>query len=133
MDELAAQRRTSLSSVVDAACTQYLETERITDELRAAEERIVATVAKVHREAARASDDVQLTIALLDSLTRFVTMAIPEVVDKTAAGIVGKRRYTGLLEELKGSITKRGRAAILDRLAEDQGERVENGQHEQHG
>ena len=130
MDAIADKRGISLSSVIEAACAQYLDTERITDELQAVEDRIIATLAKTHREAARASDDTQLAIALLDQLIKFVTLSTPEVVDKKAAGILGQRRYTGLLEELKGSITTRGRATILERLAEGQVGQVQGDEHE---
>ncbi|MGT2457738.1 CopG family ribbon-helix-helix protein [Cupriavidus basilensis] len=130
IEAVATERGVSVTAIVEAACASYLDTERILDELQATEDRIAASLAKTHREAARAGDDVQLAIALLDSLIRFVTMSTPEVVDKTTAGIVGARRYTGLLDELKGSITTRGRATILERLAEGQADRVKDDQHE---
>ncbi|MGA5726589.1 hypothetical protein ACPCHQ_21895 [Ralstonia thomasii] len=116
---LAMARGSSASAVVTAALESYLETERLLEDLHAVEDRLAATLATVHREAARASDDVQLVIALLDLLIKFQTAVTPEVVDRRAAGIVGERRYRDLMDELKKSITTRGRATIADRLAED--------------
>lgn len=119
VEALAEARKVSMSAVIDAACAQYLDTERLLDDLHATEDRLAATLATVHRETARAGDDVQLVIALLDLLIKFQTAVTPEVVDRRAAGIVGERRYRDLMDELRKSITTRGRATIADRLAED--------------
>jgi len=107
----ADERGTNLSAIVSHACERYLADETIVTELHEAEARLAATVIRNLTETARVQDDVQLVIAQLDQLIRFVFQSTPEIFDKESAGILGSRRYNGFLEAFPSQFQSRKRRA----------------------
>lgn len=117
--EYAGARRTNLSAVVDLATDRLLADETILDELREMESRLAATMVRTLTETARVGDDVQLVIAQVDQLIRFMFQATPEIFDKEAAGIVGSRRYAGFLESFAKEFIGRKRRAVIAAKVDD--------------
>jgi hypothetical protein len=109
----ADERGTNLSAIVSHACERYLADETIAAELQGVEARLGATVIRTLSETARVEDDVQLVIAQLDQLIRFVFQATPEIFDKESAGIIGARRYSGFLESFAEQFQSRKRRAVF--------------------
>ncbi|WP_292238015.1 hypothetical protein [Burkholderia sp.] len=95
------------------AIEKYLANESIVEELHAMEGRLAATIVRTLTETARVGDDVQLVIAQVDQLIRFMFQATPEIFDKEAAAIVGSRRYTGFLESFAKEFVGRKRRAVF--------------------
>jgi hypothetical protein len=113
LSEYAQARSTNLSAVVDLATDRLLAEETILVELREMEDRLAATMLRTLRETARIGDDVQLVIAQVDQLLRFMFQATPEIFDKEAAAMVGSRRYTGFLESFAKEFVGRKRRAVF--------------------
>ncbi|KVG55721.1 hypothetical protein WS79_22315 [Burkholderia territorii] len=112
--------------MIAVAIEQYLANESIVEELRAMEGRLAATMVRTLTETARVGDDVQLVIAQVDQLIRFMFQATPEIFDKEAAAIIGARRYTGFLESFGNEFVGRKRRAVFathidDTLADEDG------------
>ena len=74
---------------------------------------MTATTLQTRKETARVGDDVQLLIAQVDQLMKFVFQATPEIFDNDAAAIVGSRRYSGFLESFPKQFTGRKRRALF--------------------
>ncbi|RZF23610.1 hypothetical protein EVC45_43455 [Paraburkholderia sp. UYCP14C] len=109
----ADERSTSVSAVMAAALERYFADESIVEELRAMEDRLAATMVRTLTETARVGDDVQLVIAQVDQLIRFMFQVTPEIFDKEVAAIVGSRRYTGFLESFAKEFVGRKRRAVF--------------------
>lgn len=99
--------------MVDLATDRLLAEETILVELREMEDRLAATMLRTLGETARIGDDVQLVIAQVDQLIRFMFQATPEIFDKEAAAMVGSRRYTGFLESFAKEFVGRKRRAVF--------------------
>ncbi|ACQ97106.1 CopG family ribbon-helix-helix protein [Burkholderia pseudomallei] len=115
----ADARSTSVSAVMAAAIERYLADNSIIEELRAMEERLAATMVRTLKETAHVGDDVQLVIAQVDQLIRFMFQTTPEIFDKEAAAIVGSRRYTGFLESFAKAFVGRKRRAVFAGRVDD--------------
>jgi len=109
----ADARSTSVSAVMTVAIERYLADESIIEELREMEGRLAATMLHTLKETARVGDDVQLVIAQVDQLIRFMFQTTPEIFDKDAAAIVGSRRYSGFLESFAKEFVGRKRRAVF--------------------
>lgn len=117
VQELADARGMSFSAVMRAAGEMYLAREVFAVGLAEVEERIGATLKAVMKDTHRVADDVQLTIAFMDQLTRFVLMATPDVIDKEGAVALGNRRYKGFLAEFHKSFNNRlGQSRLAQEL-----------------
>ena len=122
---IAKERDTTVSALVALACDRFLRDETFRDELAEMEQRLGATMVRTLTETARVGDDVQLVIAQVDQLIRFMFQATPEIFDKEAAAMVGSRRYTGFLESFAKEFVGRKRRAVfagaIDKAAADDG------------
>jgi len=113
----ADARSTSVSAVMTVAIERYLADESIIEELREMEGRLAATMLHALKETARVGDDVQLVIAQVDQLIRFMFQTTPEIFDKDAAAMVGSRRYSGFLESFaKEFVGRKRRAAFAGQM-----------------
>ena len=125
----AEARSTSVSALVVVALEQFFAQEGIVTELREMEERLAATMLRTFKETARVGDDVQLVIAQVDQLIRFMFQTTPEIFDKEAAAMVGSRRYTGFLESFAKEFIGRKRRAVfagtIDKALTEDGEHDE--------
>ncbi|WP_176329021.1 hypothetical protein [Burkholderia vietnamiensis] len=110
---MADERQTTVSALIALACDRLLQDETFREELADMEQRLAATMVRTLKETARVGDDVQLVIAQVDQLIRFMFQATPEIFDKEAAAIVGSRRYTGFLEEFAKQFVGRKRRATF--------------------
>lgn len=110
---LADVRNMSFSAVVRAASEMYLAREQFAVELQNVEANLSKTMLTVLRETGRTADDVQLLIAYLDQLTKFLMMALPEVVDKEGAVALGSRRHAGFIADFHKSFNSRRRKSTL--------------------
>lgn len=119
LKEVADARSTSVSAVLTVALERYFTDESILEELRGMEGRLAATMARTLTETARAGDDVQLVIAQVDQLIRFMFQTTPEIFDKEAAAIVGSRRYSGFLESFAKEFVGRKRRAVFASQIDD--------------
>ncbi|MBB5506942.1 hypothetical protein [Paraburkholderia atlantica] len=115
----ADARSTSVSAVISVALERYFADESILDELREMEGRLSTTMVRALTETARVGDDVQLVIAQVDQLIRFMFQATPEIFDKEAAAIVGSRRYSGFLESFAKEFVGRKRRAVFAAQVDD--------------
>lgn len=125
LEAIAAERNTTVTAIIEIACQRLLAENAILDELRAMEERVASTVVRTLSETARVGDDVQLVIAQVDQLIRFMFQVTPEIFDKRAAGIIGSRRYTDYLADFAKQFQGRKRRASF--VAEIEG-RIEEGE-----
>jgi predicted transcriptional regulator len=113
LSAVAKERNTSASAILTLALQQFLNHETVIGEMLNMEQRLAATVIRTLSETARVEDDVQLVIAQLDQLIRFVFQATPEIFDKESAGIIGARRYSGFLESFAEQFQSRKRRAVF--------------------
>ena len=111
--EIAERRSTNVTALINQAVAQFVREEGLRDELRGIERRLTATALQTRKETARVGDDVQLLIAQVDQLMKFVFQATPEIFDKDAAAIVGSRRYAGFVESFPNQFTGRKRRALF--------------------
>jgi predicted transcriptional regulator len=119
LKEVADARSTSVSAVLTVALERYFADESILDELRGMEGRLAATMVRTLTETARVGDDVQLVIAQVDQLIRFMFQVTPEIFDKEAAAMVGSRRYSGFLESFAKEFVGRKRRAVFAAQVDD--------------
>lgn len=119
LKEVADARSTSVSAVLTVALERYFADESILDELREMEGRLAATMTRTLTETARVGDDVQLVIAQVDQLIRFMFQSTPEIFDKEAAAMVGSRRYSGFLESFAKEFVGRKRRAVFAAQVDD--------------
>ncbi|WP_250532374.1 hypothetical protein [Caballeronia sp. ATUFL_F1_KS39] len=118
---MADQRASTVTALIGLAVERFLADETVLEEIRDAEARLAATVVRTLNETARVGDDVQLVIAQVDQLIRFVFQATPEIFDKDAAAIIGARRYSGFLESFpKEFVGRKRRASFALNVAEDE-------------
>lgn len=124
-DELRAKVRsvsdahgTSEAAVIRRACESFVRQVEAGQELADIEEKISATLSRAHRLAVianqtadRNNDNIQILIALIDQLARFVFMAAPEIINRDAAQILGKSRYDTFVGETAKSFVAGGKAA----------------------
>lgn len=123
LQELAASKELSLGGVVRHACDLLLLKEGLAVELDSMESRLAAGLNRTLKEVSRTQDDVQLLIALVDQLTRFMLTATPEVIDKETAAAVGNRRHAAFLQDLhKAFSTSRRRSVLSEKLNSMEGE-----------
>lgn len=116
---LADARGMSFSAVMRAAAEMYLAREVFTVGLADMEERMGATLKVAMRETHRLGDDLQLSIAYVDQLAKFLLMAMPEVIDKEGAVALGNRRYKGFVAEFhKNYDNRRGQSKLSRDLEE---------------
>ncbi|WP_248324860.1 ribbon-helix-helix domain-containing protein [Caballeronia sp. Sq4a] len=118
--EIAERRSTNVTALINEAVAQFVREEGLRDEVREIERRLNATAIQTQKETARVGDDVQLLIAQVDQLMRFVFQATPEIFDKDAAAIVGSRRYAGFLESFHKQFTGRKRRALFAADVDDE-------------
>lgn len=117
--ELATARGTTVSAVIALACDRLIRDETFREELADMEGRLAATMIRTLKETARVGDDVQLVIAQVDQLIRFMFQSTPEIFDKDAAAIVGSRRYAGFLEAFaKEFVSRKRRAGFAEKVEE---------------
>ncbi|CAG9229893.1 conserved hypothetical protein [Paraburkholderia tropica] len=123
---IASERETTVSALVALAVDRFLRDETFRDELADMEQRLATTMVRALTETARVGDDVQLVIAQVDQLIRFMFQVTPEIFDKEAAAIVGSRRYTGFLESFATQFVGRKRRAVfaaeVDKSGADDGD-----------
>ncbi|WP_027776745.1 CopG family transcriptional regulator [Paraburkholderia caledonica] len=119
LKDMAQERSTTATALIDLAIERFLAHETVVGELRGMEQRLAATIVRGLGETARVGDDVQLVIAQVDQLIRFMFQVTPEVFDKDAAAIVGSRRYAGFLESFAKEFVSRKRRAGFAAKVED--------------
>jgi hypothetical protein len=123
-----SRRRTRYDAVSNrfgCACERYLADETIVGELEA---RLAATAVRALTETAKVEDDVQLVIAQIDQLIRFVFQATPEIFDKESAGILGSRRYSGFLKSFPKEFQSRKRRAVFaTKIDETEDDKIDSG------
>lgn len=113
LQEMADARDMSFSSVVRAGAEMYLLREQFAVGLENVEANIGATLNAIRRDNNRTADDVQLLIAYMDQLTKFLMMVLPEVVDKEGAVALGNRRHAGFIAEFHKAFSSRRKRANL--------------------
>lgn len=123
LEGMAAVREMSFSSVVRAASEMYLLREQFAVGLENVEANIGATLNATRRDINRVADDVQLLIAYVDQLAKFLMMVLPEVVDKEGAVALGNRRHAGFIADFSQGFSSRKKksnlSAELDSLEGD--------------
>ncbi|MDR5740093.1 hypothetical protein [Caballeronia sp. LZ016] len=83
-----------MTALINQAVAQFVREEGLRDELREIERRLTGNTIQTRKETARVGDDVQLLIAQVDQLMKFVFQATPEIFDKDA---VKRDRVTGVV------------------------------------
>lgn len=117
LTKLAAVKNMSFANLVRVACEVYLAKQELADELDGMEERLASSILRTQKESGKVADDVQLLIALFDQLAQFIFITTPEVIDKEAAGAVGKRRHAAFIAELHNAFsTRRRKAGVTEKL-----------------
>ncbi|MGF6264372.1 putative transcriptional regulator [Paraburkholderia youngii] len=81
LKDMAQERSTTATALIDLAIERFLADETVVGELRGMEERLAATIVRGLGETTRAGDDVQLVIAQVDQLIRFMFQVTPEVFE----------------------------------------------------
>lgn len=121
LQSMADARQMSFSSVVRAAGEMYLLREQFAVGLENVEANIGATLNAARRDIGRVGDDVQLLIAYVDQLTKFLMMVLPEVVDKEGAVALGTRRHAGFIADFHKAFSSRKRKSTLSQELESMG------------
>lgn len=122
LTNLAAAKNMSFANLVRVACEVYLSKQDLAEELDGVEQRLASSIVRTQKETGKVAEDVQLLIALFDQLAKFVLITTPEIVDKEAAGAVGKRRYAAFIADLHNAFSTRRRKAVLTETIDSMGE-----------
>lgn len=110
---LAEVRDMSFSAVMRSAGEMYLMREQFAVGLQNVEANIGATLNASRRDINRVADDVQLLIAYVDQLTKFLMMALPDVIDKEGAVALGNRRHAGFIADFHKAFNSRKKKSNL--------------------
>ncbi len=120
LEEIANTTNMSIANVVRLACEDYIEKRHIHDELSSLEERLSASFNRAIKETNKVGNDVQLLIALVDQIARFLFSVTPEIIDKSAAQAVGSVRYNAFISEIHNSFnTKNNQSILSENLREE--------------
>lgn len=130
LEGLAEAKNMPIAGVVRAACDLYIKDQKLGAELDGVEARLAASIVKTQDEIDdlgkkvakaiyRASDDIQLLIALFDQMAKFQFCTTPEVIDRQAAAVLGNQRHAAFIAELhKAYSTHKRRSALASQLDE---------------
>ena len=113
IEEMATAKQMSLANIIRTAVDFYLEKEKLAAELNDVEARIAASLLRAQKETYRVGEDVQLLIAYLDQLAKFVFFATPEVIDREAAAAVGNRRHAAFIADLPNAFSSARKKAVV--------------------
>lgn len=113
LEALADARRMPVAAVVRTACEVYLQREEFAVALGDVEARMAASLNNNRKDTARVAEDVQLLIAIVDQLAKFIMMTTPELIDKEGGVALGTRRHAGFIAELHGAFSSRRKKATL--------------------
>lgn len=113
LEAMATDRNMTLAGVVRTACEVYLMKQSLAVELNDMEARLAASLLRGQKETVKVGEDVQLLIAYLDQLARFVFITTPDVIDKEAAAANGSRRHAAFIADLHKAFSPRRKKAVI--------------------
>ncbi len=125
IEDLADVRDMPVAAVVRSACEAYLEREAFAVALGEVEARIAASLNNTRKDTARVAEDVQLLIAIVDQLAKFIMITTPDVMDKQGAVALGNKRHANFIAELHNAFSSRRKKSALsqtlDKLEDENG------------
>ena len=114
--EAAAKRSgMPLSAFIRDAVRRQLGEESAAQALGSFEEKVAATVGRLHREVREVRDVVHLLFAQQDSFVRLFLMCVPEAPTEEAlkaAEVSARRRYKKFVDTVARNFNERGAAAL---------------------
>lgn len=111
----ADQRGMVLTAVIEEACRQYLGEQELRSSLADMEERMAATLLTTHREVTQVFSAVQMNMAMIDQLAKFMFFNTDEMpaAEEDAALIREQMRHSAFVAEMPNSYDSRKRRARI--------------------